>query len=226
VALDISSAWSHISNHRWTAGARVVTVPGVLRVHQIPFSTNVDRLALAARIKGVAIEYVDHDSDDRTAIRALSGQDLVPVVEVDGKVLFDSPVILRWLDAEYPDPPLWPADPALQARVDVVVEWFNGVWKGPPNWLTDDPDNPAREQWAAQLRGWTDTIEGLLSDGGYLVGESVTAADVIAYPFLRYGVDAPEPTDTHPFHHIIHRHCALGPQHAATRAWVERMREL
>lgn len=205
----------------------------MLRVHQIPFSTNVERVALAAKLKGVAIEYVDHDADDRAAIRALSGQDLVPVVEgaptgdspLVGHVLVDSPLIVRWLEDEYPDPPLWPADPALHARVDVFVEWFNGVWKGPPNWLADDPENPAREAWAAQLRGWTDTIEGLLSAGDYLVGDQLTAADVIAYPFLRYGVDAPAPTDTHPFHHVIHRHCALGPQHSATRAWIERLRE-
>jgi glutathione S-transferase len=205
---------------------RFESVRGVLRVHQIPFSTNVERVALTAKLKGVAIEYVDHHADDRVALRALSGQDLVPVVEANGKVLFDSPLIIRWLDAEYPDPPLWPADPPLHARVDVFVEWFNGVWKGPPNWLTDDPDNPAREAWVAQLQAWTDTIEGLLSDGDYLVGDTLTAADVVAYPFLRYAVDAPDPADTHPFHHVIHRHCALGPQHAATRAWIERMRDL
>jgi maleylacetoacetate isomerase/maleylpyruvate isomerase len=202
-------------------------VQGVLRVHQIPFSTNVERVELAAKLKGVALEYVDHDADDRSAIRQLSGQDLVPVVETPGgAVLADSPAIVRWLDEEYPDPPLWPADAALAARVDVFVEWFNGVWKGPPNLLADDPENPARDAWAAQLRDWTNTIEGLLCGGEYLVGDAVTAADVIAYPFLRYGLDAPAPGDTHPFHHVIHEHCALGPQHAATRAWIERVRAL
>ncbi len=198
----------------------------MLRVHQIPFSTNVERIALAAKLKGVALEYVDHDAGDRSQLVALSGQELVPVVESNGTVLHDSPVILRWMDAEYPDPPLWPSDPALHARVEVFVEWFNGVWKGPPNWLTDDPDNPGAERWAAQLRGWTDTIEGLLADTPYLVGDRLTAADVIAYPFLRYGADAPDAADTHPFHHVIHEHCALGPQHTATRAWIERLREI
>jgi glutathione S-transferase len=215
------------SNRRWTDGAAAGSVRGVLRVHRIPFSTNVERVALAAKLKGVAIEYVDHDAGDRSAIRALSGQDLVPVVETAaGEVLADSPAIVAWLDAEYPDPPLWPEDPERRARVDVLIEWFNGVWKGPPNHLADDPDNPARDGWAAQLRAWTDTVEGLLAGGGYLAGDTLTAADVIAYPFLRYGLDAPEAGDDHPFHHVIHEHCALGPQHAATRTWIDRLRGL
>jgi len=210
-------------NHRWTRGARVDTVSGVLRVHRIPFSTNVERVALAAAHKGVAVEWVDHSSEDRSRIEAISGQKLVPVLENGSRVITDSPMILRFLESEYPDPPLWPDDPALRARVDVFIEWFNGVWKGPPNWLSDDPGNPAAGDWARQLEAWTDTIEALLTDSGYLVGDALTAADVIAYPFLRYAVHAPPAEDTHPFHHVIARHCALGPQHAATRDWIGRM---
>ena len=36
-----------------------------MRVHRIPFSTNVERVALAAAHKGLAIEWVDHDPGDR-----------------------------------------------------------------------------------------------------------------------------------------------------------------
>ena len=34
----------------------------VLRVHRIPFSTNVERVALAAGHKGVPVTWVDHDA--------------------------------------------------------------------------------------------------------------------------------------------------------------------
>ena len=44
-------------------------MPGsMIRAHRVPFSTNVERVALAAGHKGVAVEWVDHDPDDRTAI--------------------------------------------------------------------------------------------------------------------------------------------------------------
>jgi glutathione S-transferase len=86
-----------------------------LRVHRIPFSTNVERIALATAHKGIAVEWVDHDAADRSAIRALSGQDFVPVAEIDGRVLSDSPVILRELERLVPEPPLWPQAPARRA---------------------------------------------------------------------------------------------------------------
>jgi glutathione S-transferase len=215
------------SNHRWTRAPAADSVHVVLRVHRIPFSTNVERVALAAAHKGLTIEWVDHDAGDRSAIRALSGQELVPVLETaNGLVLTDSPQILRWLEREYPDPPLWPDDPALRARVDVLIEWFNGVWKGPPNWLADDPGNPAASAWATRLTAWTDTVEGLLSGAGYLVGDTLTAADVVAFPFLQIGATPADPDDADPFHAVLRRHCALGPQHAATRAWIARMAAL
>ena len=56
-----------------------------LRVHRIPFSTNVERVALAAAHKGVDVDWVDHDPADRSSIVALSGQAFVPILELDGR---------------------------------------------------------------------------------------------------------------------------------------------
>lgn len=199
----------------------------MLRVHRIPHSTNVERIAIAAAHKGVPVTWVDHDAADRSAIRALSGQELVPVLETtEGEVLTDSPRILRWLEDAHPQPPLWPADPALAARVDVLVEWFNGVWKGPPNRLAEAPDHPDATAWAARVRGWRDTFEGLLSGGAFLVGDALTAADVTVVPFLRVAAAPEEPDDDDPFHAVLRAHAAPGPEHARLRAWLARMSTL
>lgn len=216
-----------VTDRRWTPRPAAGSLPAVLRVHRIPFSTNVERIALAAAHKGLTVEWVDHDPADRSAIRALSGQELVPVLELPGgEVLTDSPAILRRLEADHPVPPLWPADPARRARVDVVVEWFNGVWKGPPNRLATRPDAAEAPTWAAQLAAWTDTIDGLLTEGGWLAGDALTAADITAYPFLRYGIAPADPADTDPFHAVLRQHCAPGAHHTATRDWLARMARL
>ena len=105
-----------------------------MRVLRIPFSTNVERVALALAFKGMPVEWVEVDPADRSPVRELSGQDLVPVLQTDqNEVIVDSMRIVAWLEARRPDPPLWPADPARRAEVDVFVEWFNRVWKMPPN---------------------------------------------------------------------------------------------
>src|SRR5205807_6405474 len=47
----------------------------------------------------------------------------VPAVKLDGRKLQGSRNISRALDARWPDPPLFPADPALRARVEEAERW-------------------------------------------------------------------------------------------------------
>ena len=126
-----------------------------IRVHRIPLSTNVERVALACGHKGIGVDWVDHDPADRSALEALSGQRLVPVAEIDGRVLSDSPLILRELERLAPEPPLWPSPASRRAELDAFLDWFNLVWKVAPNRLADDLDaEPTlRVAWAAELRG-------------------------------------------------------------------------
>lgn len=197
----------------------------MLRLHRIPYSTNVERVEIALRLKGVPFEPVDHDPADRSAIRALSGQDLVPVVELDGEVLTDSPAILRRIEALWPDPPLWPADPAARAEADVFVDWFNLVWKGPPNEIDAlvgeaTPDTERIAELEAELAGSLERFEALLDDRDFLLGDALGPADVIAWPFLRYARGCP-PGDEDRFHRILAEHLAgRGPR---LDAWIDRV---
>ena len=184
-----------------------------LRVHRIPFSTNVERVALAAGHKGIAVEWVDHDAGDRSAIRARSGQGFVPVAELDGQVITDSPVILRELERRVPDPPLWPAEPARRAEADVFVDWFNGVWKVAPNRMQAGD--------AEELRGSLDHFEALLDGRDFLLGDGFGIADVIAFPFLKYAASI-APDDPDPFHHVLAEHLALGDAYERLRGWIAR----
>jgi glutathione S-transferase len=192
-----------------------------LRVHRIPFSTNVERVALAAAHKGIAIEWVDHEPADRSAIRALSGQDFVPVAELDGRIIVDSPVILRELERMAPDPPLWPADPSRQAEANIFVDWFNRVWKVAPNRMADDPESPDRDAWAAELRGSLDRFEALLDGRDFLLGDALGIADIVAFPFLKYAASI-APGDPDPFHHVLAERLALGDGYERLRGWIAR----
>jgi glutathione S-transferase len=194
-----------------------------VRVLRIPFSTNVERVALAAAHKGLRIDWVEVDPADRTGVVELSGQPLVPVLDAgDGEVVVDSMAIVAHLEELAPEPALWPAAPARRAEVDVFVDWFNLVWKGPPNRLADgcseDPDADA-----AALRGRVRRFEDLLAGRDYLMGDALGAADVCAFPFLRYGVQPPPPDDTDPFHHVLAEHLPIAGRLPRLEAWVHRI---
>lgn len=191
----------------------------MLRVHRIPYSTNVERVALAAAHKGVAIEWVDHDADDRSAIEALSGQPLFPVAEfADGTVVPDSLVIIRRLEAQVPDPPLWPRKARERAEADVFAEWFNLVWKGPPNRITDGGEQPDDRRW---LRASRDTFEALLAGRDFLLGDTFGIADVLAFPFLKFGRGVAD-DDPYDFHRVCAEHLVLDA-HPRLAAWVDRI---
>jgi glutathione S-transferase len=201
----------------------------MIRVHRIPFSTNVERVALAAGVKDIAVEWVDHANEDRAQVRALSGQDLVPVAEIDGDVVFDSMRIVERLDQVEPVPALYPASPAERARLDVFVQWFNEIWKAPPNEIDAErerthPDEERIAALSATTRGTRALFEGMLAEGPFLLGNALSAADICAFPFLKYAVIAPDPSDVDPFHAILHECLRLAEGELPLIArWVERV---
>jgi glutathione S-transferase len=199
----------------------------MLRLYRFRYSTNVERVALALAHKGLEVESVAVDPDDRSVVREISGQDLVPVLVDGDEVICDSTRILGHLEQRFPDPPLFPSEPAAAAEVEVFLDWFNRAWKREPNLITDALENggdpAAVERWSARMRRRLDTFEGLLTGREYLFG-AFGAADCAAWPFLRYAV-ALDDGDPWLFHRVIHERMPLEPRHRHLRAWIERMGE-
>jgi glutathione S-transferase len=199
----------------------------VLRIYRIPFSTNVERVALALAHKGVEVEWVDVDPDDRTPVLAVSGQELVPVL-VDGDlVLSDSPVILEYVEGRFPEPPLYPADPARRAEIRMFLDWFNQLWKRPPNLifaeeLKPEPDRARIAELEQRIAAALPRFEDLLAGRDFLFGDELTVADVTAFPFLKYAAIWEE-GDEHRFHEILRDAMPLDGGYPRLEAWLHRM---
>jgi glutathione S-transferase len=203
---------------------------GTLKLYRIPFSTNVERVALALAHKGIPIEYVDVDADDRSPVVEVSGQELVPVLVDGDRVISDSPAILDYLEQRFPERSLTPAGESQRAAVRIFVEWFNHVWKRPPNLIAAEEEKPEpdRARIAELERRIADALplfESLLADGPFLFGDELTLADVVAFPFLKYAV-VWEEGDEHHFHEILRDAMPLGDRYPRLEAWIRRMDEL
>ena len=197
-----------------------------LRVYRIPFSTNVERVSLALAHKGLEAEWVDVDPADRGEVLRVSGQELVPVLEHEGRVLSDSPVILEYLERRFPEPPLLPRVPAWRAEVLIFVDWFNRVWKRPPNLLFVEEQRPepvrARiEELGRRLSSSLPLFEDLLDGRDFLWGE-LSFADVTAFPFLKYAV-VWEDGDTERFHEILRDHLRSEGRFPRLEGWIRRV---
>lgn len=95
----------------------------MMRFHGYFRSSSSYRCRIAFNLKGLTPAFVpvhllrDGGQHKAPGFRALNPQALVPVLEVDGLVLTQSPAILEWLDETHPEPPLLPADAATRAAV-------------------------------------------------------------------------------------------------------------
>jgi glutathione S-transferase len=204
-----------------------VSEPRII-LYAIPFSTNVERVALALGHKRLEAEVVMLDAADRARASAVSDQPLVPVLVLDGEVLVDSSRIIERLEQRFPDPPLFPADDARRAEVRLFVDWFNRVWKVPPNRLDDLSTQPAAdpveiELLRHELRGSLDVFEQLLSGREFLAGDEFSAADCAAFPFLKYGLTAVSSDDVETFHHVLADNLTLRGGYPSVEAWIRRV---
>jgi len=179
----------------------------VIRLYRFPYSTNVERVTLALAFKQLEVESIWVDPGNRSPVERISGQPLVPVLEDDGDVVVDSTLILGYLEERYPDPPLYPRAEAPRAELELYVDWFNRVAKRPPNEIEAElsrnrPDGERIEALGAEMRANLDRHEALLAGREYLLGDSFSAADCIAFPFLKYALGR-DSEDDELFHGIL-----------------------
>lgn len=190
----------------------------VLTVYGAPWSTNVQRVTMALEHKGLAFESVEISYEDRTPVVEVSGQELVPVLVDGDEVVVDSMAIVAHLEQRQPDPPLYPADPARRAEMELFIDWFNRVWKHEPNAIAEGHENVPG--LAAEMDSRLDRFESLLCGRDYLFGE-FSAADCCAYPFLKYAAGR-DPADDELFHRVLDEHQTLEDR-PRLAAWIERV---
>lgn len=140
-----------------------------------PFCARV-RIVLAE--KGVAYETVEIDLAGRPAwLWEKNPLGKVPVLEADGWALPESAVIGEFLEERYPEPPLWPADPAERAAGRLLVHRFGAFGDAYYACRRDAAARPAFEQELAAL-------DRLLSATPYLSGRAYGLADVAYLPWV------------------------------------------
>ncbi|MCC5996049.1 MAG: maleylacetoacetate isomerase [Oceanicaulis sp.] len=172
------------------------------------------RVRLALNWKGVPYETAAVnlvDGGQRAAeYLARNPQGLVPALEVDGRILTQSPAIIEWIEETWPERPLLPADPFQRARVRAFAAAIGCDIHPIQNLrvmkkLRADhgADQDAATAWA---RHWIETgytaLEAMASDaggqGGFIFGGGPSLAEIYLLPQMfnarRFGVDlAPFP---------------------------------
>ncbi|MGP5119219.1 maleylacetoacetate isomerase [Psychrobacter alimentarius] len=79
------------------------------------------RTRIAMNLKGLDYDYIAvnlaQDEQLEASFQSINPQGLVPVLQADDLLLYQSPAILEWLEDIYPDTPLLPKDAAGRMQV-------------------------------------------------------------------------------------------------------------
>lgn len=163
------------------------------------------RSEIAFAAKGVEIDTVEIDLVNRPdwfMTKASTGS--VPLLEWDDLAIHPSHVINEWIDDQWPDAPLFPADPVERAAARMWIEWWND---GPcPAYerrlmnVRSERDEALTEALVDQLTEMERRLEARGYVDGYWSGDRIGVVDATAAPmFVRFaglrhfhGFDVPE----------------------------------
>lgn len=170
-------------------------------------SSNVQKVVWAAEELGIAYRRIDagrgFTSLDDPAYRALNPNGLIPVIDDDGFVLWESNAIVRYLAEKHGSGSLWPADRRVRADADRWMDWqattlYPGVF---PLYVSlvrtpAEQRDPAllamQRNRAAEL--WT-ILDQALAGKAYVAGAAFTMGDipVAVWAYRWFGVADPRP---------------------------------
>ena len=163
----------------------------MLKIYGYAQSINVRKVLWACEELGLAFEREDWGGAFRSTsepqFRALNPVGMVPVIDDDGKVVWESNVIVRYLATSRGRTDLLPAEPAARARVEQWMDWqasdFNNSWRvcfqalvrRNPAFM-DKTVIDASVDLFNRMVGIVDSE--LARTGAYVAGESFTVADI------------------------------------------------
>jgi glutathione S-transferase len=150
-------------------------------------------LALAA--KGLSYEPRRLDNSKREhkseAFLAINPRGRVPVLTDAGITVRETNAILAYLEVAYPEPPLFGLSPAQAAAIWQIVSEAEERLRNPIGNITRQIFRGRAAEMAADIteaiqpvREELNAFENRLDSHPYLVGEALSAADVIVYPAL------------------------------------------
>ncbi len=186
-------------------------------------SSNVQALLWGMEELGLGYDRVDcgevYGGLDTPEFRAMNPHGQIPVLQLpDGRALFETGAILRYLANAAPPSAFWPDDPVARAQVDMWAEWAKYQvaerFTVPVFWRAVRVKPQFRD--AQKIAEATERLEAALETGmrqiaekGFLCGSALTLADI-------------------QFGHVLYRYfdAGLGRREiAGLRAYYERLAE-
>lgn len=157
----------------------------MLTLYGFDVSNYFNMIKLALAYKGLEYQVVTVYPNQQTEFLGKSPMGKVPALETDDGIIVETNIIMEYLDARYPENPLYPSDPYEQARVKELVKFIELYLELPARRCHPEAffgarvsEETRKEVKRALLKG----IEGLAriaEFSPYVAGKTFSAADIM-----------------------------------------------
>jgi glutathione S-transferase len=162
-----------------------------IKVHGHPLSPFVRKVLLTLDAKGIEYEnLVVMPNDQSPAFRAISPLGRIPVLQDGDFTIPDSSVICRYLERVFPEKPIYPADPKVEARACWIEEYADtkviencaGLFQQRflfPRMFNRPTDQAVVDNILANgMPPMLTYLESIAPESGYFVGNALSIADI------------------------------------------------
>ena len=154
------------------------------------FSDPLDHYSHRVRIvmceKGVSSEIIDTDSNNLSSeILEVSPYAEMPVLVDRDVCLYDSVILMEYLDERFPHPPLLPVYPVSRAHIRLFIERIERDWCGIFDDLIEGKLPPAKAKKArAELKSHILGMSQILKEKPYFMSDEFSLIDCCIAPIL------------------------------------------
>jgi len=154
------------------------------------YSGSIDPYSHRARIvlaeKGVPFDLYEINVDIQAdALVEINPYNTVPTLVDRDLVLYESEIIMEYLDERFPHPPLMPVYPVARARSRLMLHRVNRDWYSLMNKiLKNDLDSTAVEETRKALRESIVSVSPAFKDLPYFLSEEFSLVDCAIAPLL------------------------------------------
>ncbi|MFC3607187.1 glutathione S-transferase N-terminal domain-containing protein [Stutzerimonas tarimensis] len=155
------------------------------------------RVRLVMAEKGVEAEIIDVDpSNCPSALAEVNPYSSLPTLVDRDLALYESMVILEYLEERYPHPPLLPAYPVARANTRLLVHRIGRDWCSLVDRILDARTaEPARAQARKELRESLAGVSPVFGEKPFFLSDELSLVDCCLLPILwrlpKLGVELP-----------------------------------
>ncbi len=186
------------------------------------------RVRIVLAEKGVTYDLEDIDPDNLTEeVQELSPYQRLPVLLDRDLVLYESKVMMEYLDERFPHPPLLPVYPVTRAQSRLWMYRIEKDWSPLVDMLAANDDDEAVAQAAKALKDSLVAIAPIFSEKPFFMSDEFTLVDCCLAPVLwrlkSFGIKLPNTRQTKPLHEYMER---LFEREAFQESLTEQEREM